>query len=276
MNPEELMFIKICDLYKHYWYLALYCHYLTRSRTGKPYTYLFVDEAQDLSPSELELIYKLNSYVEEIDAIPEVIDYVEDSNGRMVLAGSNQRQTKHRLHTPRMNVFGDINQMITEHGIRSWDDVRFIAEKYELTENFRNTNQIVDFCNMHLPVSMQSVGVDMDTVLCFDSLASLGNRDIRSIKVGGIYVVKDDYAVADLTYLLRTMEFSEYSIYTVKAVKGLEFREVIVFDRDMSANEKYIAYTRALAKLTVIKELPHVTDDSVPLYVEGEETEELE
>ena len=72
------------------------------------------------------------------------------------------------------------------------------------------------------------------------------------------------------------MNISEYNIYTVKAIKGLEFREVIVFDRDMSANEKYIAYTRALAKLAVVKELPHVTDDSVPLYVEGEDTEELE
>ena len=38
------------------------------------------------------------------------------------------------------------------------------------------------------------------------------------------------------TYLLRTMGISEYSIYTVKAVKGLEFREVVVFDRDMSAS----------------------------------------
>lgn len=268
--------IKICDLYKHYWYLALYCYYLTRSRTGKPYTYLFVDEAQDLSPSELELIYRLNTYVEESDNIPAIVDYVEDGNGRMVLAGRDKKQMTHRLHTPRMNVFGDINQMITEHGIRSWDDVRFISEIYELNENFRNTNQIVDFCNMHLPVSMQSVGVDMDTVRSFDSLASLEDDELRSIKVGGVYVVKDDYAVADLTYLLRTMGISEYSIYTVKAVKGLEFREVIVFDRDMSANEKYIAYTRALAKLTVIKELPHVTDDSVPLYVEGEDTEELE
>ena len=256
--------------------LLVYCQYLTRSRTGLRYTHLFVDEAQDLSLSELELIYKVNSHVEVVNDPSETVDYIRDIDGNMVLAKPDSRRLQQRLHTPRMNVFGDINQMITEHGIRSWDDVHFVSERYELAENFRNTNQIVDFCNKHLPVTMQSVGVDMDAVLRYDSLENLGRKDARGIKSGGIYVVKDDYAVADLTYLLRTMEISEYSIYTVKSVKGLEFREVIVFDRDMSANEKYIAYTRALAKLTVIQDLPHVTDDSVPLYVEGEETEELE
>ncbi len=36
--------------------------------------------------------------------------------------------------------------------------------------------------------------------------------------------------------------------------KGLEFSAVAVYDKDMTDNEKYIAYTRALADLVVVKD----------------------
>ena len=85
-----------------------------------------MDEAQDLSVSELELINKINSYYED-------------------------KGEFHVAYTPVINVFGDVNQMITEHGIRTWDSVDFISDRYELDENFRNPNQIVDFCNSRLP-----------------------------------------------------------------------------------------------------------------------------
>ena len=242
--------IKVCELYKHYWYLALYCQYLTRSRTGQRYTHFFIDEAQDLSFSELELIYKLNSII------------VEEGG-------------THRLQTPRMNVFGDINQMITEHGIHSWEELSFITERYELAENFRNTNQIVDFCNQYLPLHMQSVGVDMDAVARYDDFEAASRID-QSIKAGAVFIVKDEYAATDLEYLLQTKGVVDRTIYTIKAVKGLEFREVFVFNRHMTNNEKYIAYTRALAKLSVITTLPQIADNTVPLYVEGEDVDEQE
>ena len=235
--------IKISEVYKHYWYLALYCQYLTRSKVQKQYSLLFIDEAQDLSASEIELIYKLNSYVDDSGEITQM---------------------------PRMNVFGDVNQMITGHGIHSWDEVNFIGPIYELEENFRNTNQIVEFCNDQLPIHMQSVGVDMEAV-CTYATVDDANKSERRMRMGSVLIVKDDYAVADLTQHLINESVTGSTIYTVKAVKGLEFRDVYVFDRDMTANEKYISYTRALAQLTVIKELPHLTDANRPLYVDGED-----
>ena len=36
--------------------------------------------------------------------------------------------------------------------------------------------------------------------------------------------------------------------------KGLEFSAVAVYDKGMTENEKYIAYTRALRELAVISE----------------------
>lgn len=56
-------------------------------------------------------------------------------------------------------------------------------------------------------------------------------------------------------------DLRDYTVYTVKSVKGLEFKEIFVFDRGMCDNEKYIAYSRAL-------------DPAAQLYVDGEDTAE--
>ena len=242
---KEEFDIKICNLYKHYWYLSVYCYYLTRSKALKNYKYLFIDEAQDLSISELELIRKINT--------------IDTSYGEF---GS--------IEEPVMNVFGDVNQMITEHGISTWRDVDFIDDQFELEENFRNTNQVVDFCNRKLTVQMQKIGVDMDEVQEFDAIEGILKRR-KTLGKDTVLIVKDEYAEADLKALLQTKNLEGYPVYTVKAAKGLEFREVYVFNRDMTHNEKYIAYTRALAKLTVISTLPHVVNQNEALFVEGED-----
>ena len=43
------------------------------------------------------------------------------------------------------------------------------------------------------------------------------------------------------------------NLMTVYESKGLEFTAVAVADADMSDNEKYIAYTRALKELAVVR-----------------------
>ena len=242
--------IKICDRYKHYWYLALYCQYLTRDPSETHFPIIFIDEAQDLSPSELQLIYQLNTHTTASEGISS-------------------------LHYPKMNVFGDVNQMITEHGVRTWDEVKFIKDRFDLNENFRNTNQIVDFCNQQLPIVMQSVGVDMEPVQQHDSLHEALQINPQ-VLIGSALIVKDEYARTDLTHLLRAKGITDADVYTIKAVKGLEFRSVVVFDRNMTANEKYIAYTRALARLTVVRDLPRVADADAPLFIEGDDPDEAE
>lgn len=108
--------IKVYNIYKHYWYLALYRQYLTRPLKAGNKKYIFIDEAQDLSVSEIELINKVNS-----------------------IAGEST-----------INFFGDTNQMITTHGIKDWSELQMIPEIYTLEENFRNTNQIVEYCNKNV------------------------------------------------------------------------------------------------------------------------------
>lgn len=230
--------INLNKIYKHYWYIELYCNYLTERQNWKHSQYIFMDETQDLSPSEIELIYKINSYNDEEQFI-----------------------------VPIINAFGDINQTISTHGLSSWDSVNFIKERFELKENFRNSNQIIDYCNRKLTFNMQKVGVDLDPVKEYESLPVKISRS-SEIK---IFIVKDEYAKKDLIHELEIHQISQYEIFTVKEVKGLEFNVIYVFDRGMTNNEKYIAYSRALSNLNVIKKLPQHFDPETKLYIQGEE-----
>lgn len=233
--------IKICDIYKHYWYLSAYARYLTREFYYKKYKCVLVDEAQDLSLAEIELIHKLNT------------------------------DRTRAAERPAMNLFGDVHQMITKHGIKSWEEITFIPKVFELQENFRNTNQIIDYCKINLPpmMEMKAVGVDMEEVNNYDTLqCALANVENSENKV---FIVKDEYASKDLDQYFGTEHIHDTAIYTVKNVKGLEFKKVYVIDKDMSAQEKYIAYTRALAKLVVIKDVPFTINRDNNLIIQGED-----
>ena len=91
-----------------------------------------------------------------------------------------------------------------------------------------------------------------------------------------VIIVKDEYAKKDVIAELECTEIKDYKVYTVLEVKGLEFKEVFVFDRGMTDNEKYISYTRPLSKLTVIKTLPELFSKDEILYEQGEDTEDSE
>ena len=242
--------IKISKLYKHNWYIELYCQYLTRNIKWQRNSYLFMDEAQDLSESELELIIKINSYTEE--------------KGEFSI-----------YHTPVVNLFGDVNQTITGHGINSWDLKTLKHNDYELNENFRNPNEIVDYCNEQLLFKMQKVGVSTEPVAEYISLSDAMSSS-KTIFDSPVIIVKDEYAKKDVIAELECTEIKDYKVYTVLEVKGLEFKEVFVFDRGMTDNEKYISYTRPLSKLTVIKTLPELFSKDEILYEQGEDTEDSE
>ena len=110
--------IKINKIYKHYWYLKVFSQYLVGNIKQQALKYIFIDEAQDLSVREIDLINHLNTYTDDLIK-----------------------------KTPIFNLFGDVNQTITSHGIVDWSSLPLSIEKYLLDENFRNTNQIVDYCN---------------------------------------------------------------------------------------------------------------------------------
>lgn len=224
----------------------MYCKYLTRPIKNDTKKYIFLDEAQDLNISEIELINKLN------------ISKVKSSLSNDEI-------------NPVMNLFGDTKQMITKHGISDWKLLSCLIPKvYDLNENFRNTNQIIEYCNKNLSTKMESVGVDLSEVSEYPDLCAALNES-HSASDNPIFIVKDEYALSDLNYLLEENKITKYSSYTVKSVKGLEFKEIFVFDSEMTDNEKYISYTRALSKLNVIHSLPKISDRNNKLFTQGDE-----
>ncbi|MBE7089071.1 MAG: hypothetical protein E7370_06140 [Clostridiales bacterium] len=183
------------------------------------YAFVFVDEAQDISPAEYSVLKQINS-------------------------------------TAKFNVFGDLKQNVTYYrGINSWQQLGY--KSFELNLNYRNTNQIVEHVSKTLAINMQPVGFDGEEVehIYANKVTSWlnGQNGIKAI----ITSEQDLQAYHKKSYNLvrQTGKISkkQINLLTVYESKGLEFSAVAVADEYMTGNEKYIAYTRALKNLAIIK-----------------------
>ncbi|MGN0805804.1 MAG: UvrD-helicase domain-containing protein, partial [Candidatus Coproplasma sp.] len=188
-------------------------------RLTPAYAFVFVDEAQDISPCEYEVLRSVND-------------------------------------SAKFNVFGDLKQNITPfRGVGDWSALPF--DTYTLELNYRNTNQIVSYVRDNLNVKMQAIGLGGEEVV------KITPRQVSSFladKVGLRAVItseKNLSAFSKKSYnLVREsgkISKSKINLLTVYESKGLEFTAVAVADCDMTDNEKYIAYTRALKRLAVVR-----------------------
>ena len=183
------------------------------------YGLVFVDEGQDISAGEYELLHRIHS-----DAA--------------------------------FNVFGDLKQNITPwRGVRDWSAVS--PTVYTLDRNYRNTNEIVAFVAGVLDADMRPVGLEGEEVAF-----------LPPHKLGAFFRGKQGFCavIAKEEFLplfekrgfvrLQTdgkLSRSKINVLSVFESKGLEFSAVAVYDKGMSENEKYIAYTRALSSLAVVR-----------------------
>ena len=183
------------------------------------YAFLFVDEAQDISLAEYGVLKKVNERA-------------------------------------AFNVFGDLKQNITSYrGVRDWSDLH--STVYNLNLNYRNTNQIVEFVANKLGIDMQAIGFDGDGVDFIDA-RKVGKYLSETSGLCAVIVSEksfEKYRRKSYNVLRETGKISKTKInyMTVYESKGLEFTAVAVADNDMTDNEKYIAYTRALKNLALIK-----------------------
>ncbi len=202
-----------CDLFT----LCLILTKLGFNLTPK-FSFLFVDEAQDIASAEYAVLKEVNS--------------------RAVF-----------------NIFGDLKQNITSYrGINDWGELCY--KIYELTLNYRNTNEIVEFVAEKVNIGMTSIGFKGDAV---ESIARRSVTGWLSGKNGLKAVICTEQCLAEFSkksynILRNTGKISKTKInlMTVYESKGLEFTAVAVYDADMTDNEKYIAYTRALKNLAII------------------------
>ncbi len=185
------------------------------------YSYLFLDEGQDISPCEYALLRKINKKAS-------------------------------------FNVFGDTAQNVTPwRGVKNWAESFPDFELYELNQNYRNTNQIVEFVAADLHIDMQSIGYDGPKV---ERIQPRGISSFFREKKGLKAVIcseskKEEYIRKSYNDLgvKGKISPSKVNIMTVYESKGLEFTSVVVVVDGMSNSEKYIAYTRALKELAVIE-----------------------
>ena len=186
------------------------------------HSFVFVDEAQDISAGEYELLRAVNK-------------------------------------NARFNLFGDIEQNVTPwRGVREWEKVFPEFSVYTLNQNYRNTNQIVEFVAGALKVDMQSIGFDGPKV------EKISPREIHRFfkeKKGLTAVIcsekdREKYLRKSYQDVREKGKVSKTKInfMSVYESKGLEFSAVAVIPSGMTPNERYIAYTRALKDLAVVVE----------------------
>ena len=189
-------------------------------RLSPVYSYVFVDEGQDISPCEYALIRKINKKA-------------------------------------AFNVFGDTAQNVTPwRGIKEWTEHFPDFKVYTLNQNYRNTNQIVDYVSETLGLNMQSIGYDGPTVKKLSQRGVSGffkdKKGLKAVICSEEY--KEKYARKSYNNLTQKgkLSRSKVNLMTVYESKGLEFTSVAVAPEGMSDSEKYIAYTRALNELAII------------------------
>lgn len=200
--------------------VCLICYYLGRRLTPS-HSYVFVDEAQDISLNEYRLLQLINE-------------------------------------NATFNLFGDTEQNVTPYrGVRSWTDAFPQYTLYTLNQNYRNTNQIVDYVAAELSLDMQSIGYDGPPV---EFISMRGIQAFFKDKKGLKAIIcsphdKEKYLRKSYHELSQNGVLSKNKInfMTVYESKGLEFSSVVVIPTNMTENERYIAYTRALQYLAVIK-----------------------
>ena len=182
---------------------------------------VFIDEGQDISGNEYKLLKMIN----------------EDAS---------------------FNIYGDLRQNITpERGVKAWP-VEEGVTVYTLEQNYRNTNQIVEFVSSELNIAMQPIGFDGPPVRRISPREiSAFFRDKAGLKAVIVAEAElETYRRKSYNVLSDTGRISKTKInlMTVYESKGLEFTCVAVADKGLTVHERYIAYTRALKELAVIGE----------------------
>lgn len=187
--------------------------------------YIFIDEFQDLALSEIVTITK---------AYPKAV----------------------------LNLYGDTKQCISQKGTKNKSTILAAisdCKEFEINENYRNALEVTQYINAQLDMDMRPIGIHGSVEIL--------NNNLSNFKVAAddriVYIVKDrnhvDYTLMTKLGVLEGWRGSQAThipngapvALTIQDVKGLEFEVVIIDSVDMTKNEKYVAYTRALNKLYI-------------------------
>ena len=215
---EKTNKVKMDSVFRNDAFIMLYIFCKSELKKYNKYSYVYIDEAQDYNDLEIKLISDLEV-------------------------------------NPCINIFGDFKQNISNNSSprNSWDSLMLLFDNklkyYELNENYRNTSNVVKYTNEVLKLNMSSLGIDGNEVIFFDSL-SYSNL-IKLYKHKKFVILCDDrYIRSRIKSLDRDIK-----CLSVFDAKGLEYENVIIIDKDLDINHKYVAYTRTKNDLIIVNNI---------------------
>lgn len=163
---------------------------------------------------------------------------------------------------PVYNLYGDFDQRIEEKGSGLKNDLDSLISPntYNININYRNARPITEFINKAVHKNMHPIGVDggVSENLLRDCSFNAINRTAIIAKDTELALrfLKKYIDISRINNVSKTREIQTnyFNLLNVSECKGLEFDTVYVFDYLMSDNERYVAFTRALDTLIVIKD----------------------
>lgn len=167
---------------------------------------------------------------------------------------------KSAFDTPIFNLFGDYDQRIDEKGLKLKDSISSLLSPnaYNININYRNAKQITEYINKAVHKNMQSIGVSgtVSESKLFDCTFTIKDRTAiicKDTKLAIVFLKRfiDNSLINNASQTGEIIN-DRFTLMTVADCKGLEFDTVYVLDYDMTDNEKYVAYTRALDNLIII------------------------
>ena len=160
-----------------------------------------------------------------------------------------------------LNLYGDLDQRISQYGVSSIDELQPIGEltAYEIKENYRNAAEITRYINNALQKDMMPIGLsgsvtEVTTEQCQykkdeRTAVIFANRKLLRQFHSQCTNPKNFQMAGDKQ---QKTNYDKILLLTVGQAKGLEFETVYVHSDGMSDNEKYVAFTRALMNLIVV------------------------
>ena len=166
------------------------------------------------------------------------------------------------------NIYGDLHQRTNKSiGIEEWNDLIDLTDNvFTLSENYRNSNQITEYCNSLFKMSVEPIGIDGEDILelnCDEAIIRAvkmyrkdNTKRYAIIHSGSSKMIRKCIPDSIIKYCAFENVLPEkISVLSVDASKGLEFEGVVAITPGMNKSEKYVAFTRALDNLIVVNSL---------------------
>ena len=216
------------NTYEYHKYIALLLISLhcKKQKTLIP-KHLFIDEAQTLFPNEYQLLR-------------DILD----------------KKTV-------FNLYGDTNQLkIPNIGTSEWADIPCITNNIKVLDtNYRNTSQIVNFCNKQFDTSIDDFGINGEEVELLNGIDDYNKiisyyhthpKERILIISKDLSLIKKLKSLSPKLSLSNEIENGKICIMNLDSVQGVEADCVLVATKNMTKGEKYISFTRGLKKLFVL------------------------